>query len=74
MKAASIVLLALLLVSMALLGCIEKQPSTEAPKQQISEQMEQVFESEGQAFDALAKELEGIEDLGMEELEQALQE
>jgi hypothetical protein len=84
-----IAIIAILLVSIAFLGCVRQQsapapspkgeqppqleqpPSGETPAPQLEEQ---VFESEEAAFDTLAKELEGVEDLGAEELEKALQE
>ena len=72
----AIALLALLLLSLVFLGCVEqKAPPEGAVAGAGSTGLQQdSFEDEPGAFDALGRELEGAEDLGFDELEQALQE
>lgn len=67
----AIALAVLLLVSISFLGCV--QPSEETPSD-APRLEEQPFGSEDEALLALEQELDGVDDLSLSELENALQE
>jgi len=64
-------LAALLLLSIAFLGCVQPEPGPGPPAG--AETAPDSFESEQAALNALEREIENTEDLDLQEIEQALQ-
>jgi len=69
----ALALIALLLVSIVFLGCVQEQPPGGTTGGETPQLEEQSFGNESQAFNALENELTGVEDVSASELENALQ-